>query len=46
MKIWIFNNYNELPSQGGLNRHYFFARQLQKLGHEPVVFVGLSLIHI
>ena len=40
MKIWIFNNYNELPSQGGLNRHYFFARQLQKLGHEPVVFVG------
>ena len=40
VKIWIFNNYNELPSQGGLNRHYFFARQLQKLGHEPVVFVG------
>ena len=40
MKIWIFNNYNMLPSQGGLNRHYFFAQQLQKMGHEPVVFVG------
>ena len=40
MKIWIFNNYNMLPSQGGLNRHYFFAKQLQKMGHEPAVFVG------
>ena len=29
-----------LPSQGGLNRHYFFAKQLQKMGHEPAVFVG------
>lgn len=40
VKIWIFNNYNMLPSQGGLNRHYFFALQLQKMGHEPMVFVG------
>lgn len=40
MKIWIFNNYNMLPSQGGLNRHYYFAKYLQKMGHEPVVFVG------
>lgn len=40
VKIWFFNNYNMLPSQGGLNRHYFFAKQLQKIGHEPAVFVG------
>ena len=40
VKIWIFNNYNMLPSQGGLNRHYFFAQELQKMGHAPAVFVG------
>lgn len=40
VKIWIFNNYNMLPNQGGLNRHYFFAQELQKMGHEPAVFVG------
>ena len=40
MKIWIFNNYNMLPSQGGLNRYYYFAKYLQRMGHEPVVFVG------
>lgn len=40
MKIWLFNNYNMLPSQGGLNRHYYFGKYLQAMGHEPSVFVG------
>ena len=40
MKIWIFNNYNMLPEQGGLNRHFYFGKYLKKLGHEPFVFVG------
>lgn len=40
MKIWIFNNYNMLPEQGGLNRHYYFAKYLERMGHEPIVFVG------
>lgn len=40
MKIWIFNNYNMLPEQGGLNRHYYFGKYLKRMGHEPVVFVG------
>lgn len=40
MKIWIFNNYNMLPEQGGLNRHYYFGKSLKQKGHEPVVFVG------
>lgn len=40
MKIWIFNEYGALPSQSTITRHYFFARQLQKMGHEPAVFVG------
>lgn len=40
MKIWIFNNYNMLPEQGGLNRHYYFGKCLKEMGHDPVVFVG------
>ena len=40
MKIWIFNNYNMLPEQGGLNRHFYFGKALKEMGHEPVVFVG------
>lgn len=40
MNIWIFNNYNMLPEQGGLNRHYQFAKELAKQGHQVTVFVG------
>lgn len=40
MKIWLFNNYNMLPEHGALNRHFYFAKNLKKMGHEPVVFVG------
>ena len=40
MKIWMFNDYGALPSQSTITRHYFFAQQLQKMGHEPAVFVG------
>lgn len=40
VKIWIFNNYNMLPEQGGLNRHYYFGKYLKLMGHDPMVFVG------
>ena len=40
MKIWMFNDYGALPSQSTITRHYFFAQELQKMGHEPAVFVG------
>ena len=40
MKVWMFNEYGALPSQSTITRQYFFARQLQKMGHEPVIFVG------
>ncbi len=40
MKIWLINNYNMLPEHGHLNRNYYLAKYLKKLGHEPVVFVG------
>lgn len=40
MKIWFFNNYCVLPSQGTTPRHFYFGMNLQKLGHKPVVFVG------
>lgn len=40
MNIWIFNNYNMLPEQGGLNRHYYFAKCFAEMGHQVTVFVG------
>ena len=40
MNIWILNNYNMLPEQGGLNRHYYFAKCLAEKGHHVTVFVG------
>lgn len=40
MKIWLINNYNMLPEHGQLNRNYYLAKYLKKLGHEPVAFVG------
>lgn len=43
-KIWIVNHYatKMFVDQGG--RHYWLARELQKLGYEPVVFCA-STIH-
>jgi glycosyltransferase involved in cell wall biosynthesis len=40
MKIWLINNYNMLPEHGSLNRSYYLAKYLKRLGHEPTVFVG------
>lgn len=40
MNIWILNNYNMLPEQGGLVRHYNFAKCLAEKGHHVSVFVG------
>lgn len=36
----MFNNYNMLPEQGGLVRHYNFAKCLAEKGHHVSVFVG------
>lgn len=41
--IWIFNQHNMPPEYGHLNRHYNFAKYLNKRGYNPVVFVGSSL---
>ena len=40
MNIWILNNYNMLPEQGGLVRHYNFAKCLAEKRHHVSVFVG------
>lgn len=40
MKIWFFNNYNTLPEHGQFTRTYNFGKQLKRMGHEPVAFVG------
>lgn len=40
MNVWLFNNYNMLPQYGGLNRHWYFAKELAAMGHRATVFVG------
>lgn len=44
MKIWIINHYAIPPSLGGLVRHYYFSKYLQKLGHEVRIFTA-SQVH-
>lgn len=42
--IWIINHYALTPAQGGLSRHFFFARELQKRGYNVRIFTS-SMIH-
>lgn len=40
MKIWIFNHDACMPSTGPLLRHFYFAKELNKRGHEVLVFAS------
>lgn len=42
--IWIINQHSIPPSLGGLNRHYYFSRELQKRGNKVKIFTS-SAIH-
>lgn len=44
MNIWIVNHYAIPPSMGGLVRHYYFSKYLQKKGHKVKIFTA-SKIH-
>lgn len=44
MRVWIINQYAIPPSMGGLVRHYYFSKYLQKKGHEVKIFTS-SKIH-
>ena len=44
MNIWIVNHYAIPPSMGGLVRHYYFSKYLQKEGHKVKIFTS-SKIH-
>ncbi|RGU93406.1 glycosyltransferase WbuB [Clostridium sp. AF15-17LB] len=44
MNIWIVNHYAIPPSMGGLVRHYYFSKYLQKKGHKVKIFTS-SKIH-
>lgn len=44
MKVWIINHYAIPPSMGGLVRHYYFSKYLQKKGHKVQIFTA-SKIH-
>lgn len=43
MKILILNQYNMPPELGHLNRHYYLAEALTKLGNQVTVLVGSKL---
>lgn len=42
--IWIINHYALTPAQGGLCRHYYFAKELIKRGYTVRIFTS-SVIH-
>lgn len=44
MNIWIVNHYAIPPNMGGLVRHYYFSKYLQKKGHTVKIFAS-SKIH-
>jgi glycosyltransferase involved in cell wall biosynthesis len=40
MKVWLIHHYAIPPIEAGITRHYQLARELQKLGHEPVIIAA------
>ena len=42
--VWIINHYALTPSQGGLSRHFFFAKELTARGYNVRIFTS-SAIH-
>lgn len=40
MKIWIFNHYAIPPDTPGITRHYDFAREFIRQGHEVCIFAA------
>ena len=42
--VWIINHYALTPEQGGLCRHYYFAKELEKRGYNVRIFTS-SAIH-
>ena len=44
MNIWVVNHYAIPPALGGLNRHYYFSKNLKKEGHVVRIFSS-SKIH-
>lgn len=44
MNVWIVNHYAIPPSLGGLVRHYYFSKYLQKKGHSVKILTS-SKIH-
>lgn len=42
--IWILNHYAVPPEIGTMNRHFYFAKNLAKMGHNVTIFAA-STIH-
>ncbi len=42
--VWIINHYAQTPTQGGLSRHYYFAKSLIARGYKVRIFTA-STVH-
>lgn len=45
MKIWLMNHYASNMFKDKAGRHYWFAKELKKLGHEVTVFCSTTLVN-
>ncbi len=45
MRVWIINQYAQMPSEAGITRHYSLARPLVQRGHE-VTIVTADIHHV
>ncbi len=43
MNVWIVNHYAIPPSMGGLVRHYYFSKYLQKKGHDVSIMTSARI---
>lgn len=45
MRIWIINQYAQMPSEAGITRHYSLARPMLQRGHE-VTIITADIHHV
>lgn len=45
MKIWLMNHYASNMYKDRAGRHYWFAKELRKLGHDVTVFCATTLVN-
>ena len=44
-ELWIINHYATPPGYGGLTRHYYLAKYLQKLGYKAFLADNIEILN-